>query len=142
MALLFYFFNSYRPADSKTFFGLKIGQLLTEIRPLLCSTFKYYMYPLKTNLKSFLVSFPFCFILSFFLFFPTDRLAILQMGKKLSFSKFILFFYFRPTDCMKRAREKSAIQGINRPWPYSLYTNLIVVRHLASFLLYQNWADK
>ncbi len=26
-------------------------------------------------------------------------------------------FYFRPTDCTKKAREKSANQRINRPWP-------------------------
>ncbi len=111
-----FFFNSYRSVDSKTFFGLKIEPLLTEIWPLLCSKFKYHMNPLKTSLKIasfFLASFPF----SFPFFFPTDRLEILQMGKNCHFQNFILFFYFRPTDCMKRAREKSAIQGINRPWP-------------------------
>ena len=29
----------------------------------------------------------------------------------------ILFDYFRPTDCTKKAREKSANLGTNRPWP-------------------------
>ncbi len=34
-----------------------------------------------------------------------------------------VLFYFWPNDCMKRAREKSTIQGINRPWPeYSYFS--------------------
>ena len=37
------------------------------------------------------------------------------MGKDCQFQNFN--FYFRPTGCKKRAREKPTIQGINRPWP-------------------------
>ena len=140
MTLLFYFFNSYRPADSKTFFGLKIGPLLTEIRPLLCSKFKYYMNPLKTSLKIssfFLVSSSFIFPSSSFFFFPTDRLEILQMGKNCHFQNFILFFYFRPTDCMKRAREKSAIQGINRPWPKGCLETIHMMNENCCFVIWR-----
>ncbi len=44
-------------------------------------------------------------------------LSVDSLHKTMCFEK-LQFFYFRPTDCMKSAREKSAIQGINRPWPY------------------------
>ncbi len=45
------------------------------------------------------------------------KIALLFYFFNCHFQNFILFFCFRPTDCMKRACEKSAIQGINRPWP-------------------------
>ncbi len=32
-------------------------------------------------------------------------------------SEFYFIFYFRPTDCIKKVREKSAIRKINWAWP-------------------------
>ncbi len=121
IAFLFYFFLSYRLADSKTFFGLKIGPLLTEIRPLLCSKVKFYINPLKTTFRVHIKpKNSSVFYLLIFFFLPTDRLGFFHIEKNSHFRNFILFLYFRPTDCTKKARERSAIQGINRAWPYPL----------------------
>ena len=54
------------------------------------------------------------------------RLEIMEIGKKLLFLLFFFILYFRPTDCTKKAREKSAIQRINRAWPQVLRMYYIV----------------
>ncbi len=72
IAFLLYFLKSYRLADYRTFYGLKIGPLLAEIQPLFCWKVKFYTYHLKTTFKN----------MSFNLFFqPTDLLEIIEIGK-------------------------------------------------------------
>ena len=97
----------YGLVDYRTFYGLKIGPLLAEIQPLLCRKVKFYTNLLKITSKNI--------FFNFFFNRPTD-LKLFKSEKNIWFNNFILFFYFRPTDCIKKAREKSAIRKINRAW--------------------------
>ncbi len=56
------------------------------------------------------------FVFVCFLSLPTDW-GFLVDEKKVPPAKFYFIFYFRPTDCTKKAREKSANLRINRLWP-------------------------
>ncbi len=90
------FLQSYRLEDYRTFYGLKIGPLLAEIWPILCRQVKIYTYPLKITVKN----------MSFKIFFSRlTNWKSFKSGQNIWFYNFILFFYFRPTDCTKKARE-------------------------------------
>ncbi len=91
MTLLFY------AADSKTFFGLKIGRLLTKIQPLLCSNIWHRISIeigcIKTGREICHESFKntpqnFFFLSLFFFFFFTDR------KKNILFKILFNFFIF------------------------------------------------
>ncbi len=60
----------------------------------------------------------------FFLIQPTD--PNLYTSEKKSSSPIFFFSFSRPTDCLHKARQKSAILKINRPWPYLYYFNFVV----------------
>ncbi len=79
--------------------------------------------PFENKSQNFIILSLFLFLPFFFL--PTDRLEIVQIGKNYLYQNFILFFYFRPTNCMKRAHDKSAIQGINWPWPHYIHVHAL-----------------
>ncbi len=63
-------------------------------------------------------------VLFFFPFFSTVRLQFSGVRKKLGQAEFFFIFTW-PTDWSKLAREKSAIQGINWPWPKCFYVLIL-----------------
>ncbi len=70
------------PIDPRTFYGLKIGPLLTEIQPLLCRKYRTQFF-LNINFKIKVV-----FFLNFFLSLPTDW-EFLVYEKKFRWQNFI-----------------------------------------------------
>ncbi len=62
---------------------------------------------------------------------PTKTLA--TRNKLYVLPLFFFFFFYRPTDCRKTPREKSAIQGINRGSPNACA--LLKVGSLLNFIL-------
>ena len=108
---LHFFLCSYRLADSKTFYELKIGPLLAEIQLVLYRKVKFYIIAIKTSTQ----------YMSVYFFFLTD-LPNGNNGNRGKMLVLVIFFilYFRPTDFTKKAQEKSAIQWSNQLCPYQI----------------------
>ena len=86
---------TYRPADSKTFFRIENQTIINRDTATFVQQVQILHESFENKPKKFF--FIPCFFSSFFLpffFFPTDRLEILQMGKKIvNFQNFISFFF-------------------------------------------------
>ena len=90
IAFLFYFLNAYRPTDSGTFYGLKIGPLLAEIQPVLYRKVNFYIIAIKTNTQNMSVYF-------FFFCRPTDWKSWKQEKNSCSCDFFLFYIFDRPT---------------------------------------------